>query len=48
MRRLLVIDDHDDIRENIAEILTLAGYEVTTAGDGKKASRPPSGKNPNW
>ena len=36
MRRLLVIDDHDDIRENIAEILTLAGYEVHTAENGKK------------
>src|ERR1700738_2288592 len=36
MRRLLVIDDHDDIRENIAEILSLAGYEALTAGNGKK------------
>jgi DNA-binding response OmpR family regulator len=36
MRRLLVIDDHDDIRENIAEILTLAGYEVFTAPNGKR------------
>jgi len=36
MRRLLVIDDHNDIRENIAEILTLAGYEVFTAPNGKR------------
>ena len=36
MRKLLVIDDHDDIRENIAEILTLAGYAATTAANGKK------------
>lgn len=36
MRRLLVIDDHDDIRENIAEILTLAGYEVFSAPNGKR------------
>lgn len=35
MRRLLVIDDHVDIRENIAEILSLAGYEVFTAENGK-------------
>jgi len=36
MRRLLIIDDHDDIRENIAEILALAGYEVFTAPNGKR------------
>ncbi len=36
MRKLLVIDDHDDIRENIAEILGLAGYEVITAENGKR------------
>lgn len=36
MRRILVIDDHDDIRDNIAEILTLAGYDVSTAPNGKR------------
>jgi CRP-like cAMP-binding protein/CheY-like chemotaxis protein len=36
MRSLLIIDDHDDIRENIAEILTLAGYRTITAENGKK------------
>ena len=36
MRRLLIIEDHDDIRENTAEILSLAGYEVFAAGNGKK------------
>lgn len=36
MRRILIIDDHPDIRENIAEILTLGGYETTTAENGKK------------
>ena len=36
MRRSLIIDDHDDIRENIAEILTLARYEVFTAPNGKR------------
>jgi DNA-binding response OmpR family regulator len=36
MRSLLIIDDHDEIRENIAEILTLAGYRVITAENGKK------------
>jgi len=36
MRRLLVIDDHEDIRENIAEILCLAGYDAFTAENGKR------------
>jgi CheY-like chemotaxis protein len=36
MRRILIIDDHNDIRENIAEILALAGYETYTAENGKK------------
>jgi DNA-binding response OmpR family regulator/CRP-like cAMP-binding protein len=36
MRRILIIDDHDAIRENISEILSLAGYHVLAAGDGKK------------
>jgi DNA-binding response OmpR family regulator len=37
MKKLIVlIEDNKDVRENIAEILELAGYEVTTAEDGKK------------
>ena len=36
MRRILIIDDYADIRENIAEILTLAGFETYTAENGKK------------
>jgi CheY-like chemotaxis protein len=36
MRTLLIIDDHDEIRENIVEILALAGYRVLSAGNGKK------------
>jgi CRP-like cAMP-binding protein/FixJ family two-component response regulator len=36
MRSLLIIDDHEEIRENIAEILTLAGYRTFTAENGKK------------
>ncbi|MBS1600869.1 MAG: response regulator [Bacteroidetes bacterium] len=36
MRSLLIIDDHTEIRENIAEILTLAGYKAITAENGKK------------
>lgn len=33
--KILVIEDHDDIRENIVEILTLAGYDAHHAQDGK-------------
>jgi CheY-like chemotaxis protein len=36
MKSILVIDDNPDIRENTAEILGLAGYNTTTAENGKK------------
>lgn len=36
MKTILVIDDNNDIRENTAEILTLAGYQTFTAENGKK------------
>ena len=35
-RKILVIDDNNDIRENTAEILELAGYKTITAENGKK------------
>ncbi|HZX75104.1 MAG TPA: response regulator [Cyclobacteriaceae bacterium] len=35
MKKILLIEDNDDIRENTAEILTLANYEVLTAENGK-------------
>src|SRR6476659_9358788 len=35
-RTILIIDDHDEIRENIAEILALGGYKTFTAENGKK------------
>jgi CRP/FNR family transcriptional regulator, cyclic AMP receptor protein len=35
MKHLLLIEDNDDIRENTAEILELAGYKVVTAENGK-------------
>lgn len=34
-KTILVIEDHTDIRENIEEILTLAGYKVLSAANGK-------------
>jgi CRP-like cAMP-binding protein/CheY-like chemotaxis protein len=35
-KKVLIIEDNDDIRENIAEILELAGYTAHTAANGKK------------
>lgn len=35
MKKIVLIEDNDDLRENTAEILTLAGFEVLTAPDGK-------------
>lgn len=35
MKKILLIEDHPEIRENTAEILQLAGYEVATAENGK-------------
>lgn len=36
MKHLLLIEDNNEIRENTAEILQLAGYSVSTAENGKK------------
>lgn len=36
MKTILVIDDNNEIRENTAEILALAGYHVHAAENGKK------------
>ena len=36
-KTILVIEDNNDIRENTAEILELAGYKTFTAENGKKA-----------
>ena len=36
MKKILVIEDNNEVRENIAEILELSNYEVYTAEDGKK------------
>jgi CRP-like cAMP-binding protein len=35
MKKILLIEDSDDIRETTAELLELAGYYVTTAENGK-------------
>ncbi|TXD48628.1 response regulator [Polaribacter sp. IC073] len=36
MRKILLIEDNQDVRENTAEILELANYNVYTAENGKK------------
>src|SRR5690554_4402087 len=36
MKRILIIEDDTVLRENIAELLSLAHYEVYNASDGKK------------
>jgi CRP-like cAMP-binding protein/ActR/RegA family two-component response regulator len=35
-KKIVLIEDNDDVRENTAEILTLAQYDVTTAKNGKE------------
>ncbi len=35
MKKILVIEDNQDVRENIVEILSLAGYETLAAENGK-------------
>ncbi|MES2809479.1 MAG: response regulator [Bacteroidota bacterium] len=34
-KKVLIIEDNDDIRENVVEILALAGYDVHDASNGK-------------
>jgi CRP/FNR family cyclic AMP-dependent transcriptional regulator len=36
MKKILVIEDNTEVRENIAEILELSNYDVITAEDGKQ------------
>ncbi len=36
MKKILLIEDNEDVRENIAEILMLAQYDVFTAKNGKE------------
>ncbi len=35
MKKILIIEDNADVRENLAEILVLGGYEAVTAENGK-------------
>ena len=35
MKKILVIEDNEEVRENLEEILELYGYDVDSAADGK-------------
>ena len=37
MKRILVAEDEENIRETLADLLSGEGYEVTTAADGEAA-----------
>lgn len=45
-KKILLIEDNVDVRENTAEILGLAGYEVHTAVDGKEGVEKALSENP--
>jgi len=38
-KRVLIIEDHREMREALADILTLEGYQVSAATDGQKGLR---------
>lgn len=43
---ILVIEDSEEVRENISELLTLAGYDVIEAENGKKGLKTALGEKP--
>lgn len=45
-KRILVVDDHEQIRNSISEILELEGYSVRTAVNGKDAMGQVAGFQP--
>lgn len=47
MKTVLVIEDNLEVRENTAEILTLNGYSVITAINGKEGFNEAKSKKPN-
>ncbi len=46
MKTILVIEDNEDIRENVEEILTLSDYKVLTAANGKEGVEVATSKKP--
>lgn len=45
-KQILVIEDQEEVRENIAELLELSGYDVIDASDGKKGIKLALDKQP--
>ena len=39
MKKILIIEDNEDVRENTADLLHLSGYDVATAAEGKSGLR---------
>lgn len=39
MRKILIIEDNEDVRENTADLLELSGYEVSTSPEGESGIR---------
>jgi len=46
MKTILIIEDNEDIRENVAEILSLSDYAVLTAANGKEGIEAAQTKHP--
>ena len=47
MTKILLVEDNKEIRENTAEILELANYEVHTASNGREGYEVALQQNPN-
>ena len=46
MKKIVLIEDNTDVRENIEEILELANYKVIAAADGKEGVVAIKSENP--
>ncbi len=46
-KKILIVEDNQDMRDNIAEILELANYEVISASNGKEGVKLAKTQNPN-
>jgi CheY-like chemotaxis protein/CRP-like cAMP-binding protein len=46
MKKIVLIEDNQEVRENTAEILDLAGYQVFTANNGKRGVELVQSENP--